>query len=163
DGAPPAPLLGNYEGGFVMAAVGIGYHAAFGARIVTGRALQASDAGAPNRPVLVNEAFMRVVGSSPVGARVRTRQGGNEREVGPWHEVVGVVTDLPGLFPADWNEAAYIYRAASPADIDPIMVAVRVAGDATPLAPRLTTLAQQVDVGLHLEDIATLDDIVAQE
>ena len=67
DGAPPARLHGNYEGGFAMAAVGAGYHDAFGARIVAGRALHAADAGAPNGPVVVNEAFMRVVGRNPVG------------------------------------------------------------------------------------------------
>src|SRR4051812_3469608 len=33
DGAPPARLRGNYEGGFAMAAVGAGYHGAFGATI----------------------------------------------------------------------------------------------------------------------------------
>ena len=163
DGAPPARLHGNFEGGFAMAAVGAGYHDAFGARIVAGRGLQAADAGTPNRPVVVNEAFMRVVGRNPVGARVRTVQRGSEREQGPWHEIVGVVTDLGMLFPADWGEAAYIYRAASAAELDPVAVVVRVAGDAAPLAPRLTALARQVDAGLHLRDIVTLDDIVAQE
>ena len=43
------------------------------------------------------------------------------------------------------------------------MVAVRVAGDAAPLAPRVAAFARQVDAGLHLVDIVTLDDIVAQE
>jgi hypothetical protein len=163
DGAPPARLQGNYEGGFAMAAVGAGYHDAFGARIVAGRGLHTADAGAPNRPVVVNEAFMQVVGRNPVGARVRTLQRGSERELGPWHEIVGVVTDLVGMFPADWNGAAYIYRAASAAEFDPVVVAVRVAGDAAPLAPRVAALARQVDAGLHLRDIVTLDDIVAQE
>ena len=162
DGAPPARLHGNYEGGFAMAAVGAGYHDAFGAKIVAGRGLHPADAGAPNGPVVVNEAFMRVVGRNPVGARVRTLQRGSERELGPWHEIVGVVTDL-WTFPADWSEAAYIYRAASAAELDPVVVAVRVAGDAAPLAPRVAALAQQVDAGLHLRDIVTLDDIVAQE
>ena len=163
DGAPPARLHGNYEGGFAMAAVGAGYHDAFGAKIVAGRGLQAADAGAPNGPVVVNEAFMRVVGRNPVGARVRTLQRGSERELGPWHEIVGVVTDLEMLFPADWGGAAYIYRAASAAELDPVVVAVRVAGDAAPLAPRVAALARQIDAGLHLRDIVTLDDIVAQE
>jgi len=40
---------------------------------------------------------------------------------------------------------------------------VRVAGDAAPLAPRVAALARQVDAGLHLQDIVTLDDTVAQE
>jgi hypothetical protein len=161
DGAPPARLQGNYEGGFAMAAVGAGYHDAFGARIMAGRGLHAADAGAPNGPVVVNEAFMRVVARNPVGARIRTLQG-SEREPGPWHEIVGVVTDL-WTFPADWSGAAYIYRAASAAEVDPVVVAVRVAGDAAPLAPRVAALARQVDAGLHLRDIVTLDDIVAQE
>jgi predicted permease len=163
DGAPPARLQGNYEGGFAMAAVGAGYHDAFGATIVAGRGLHTVDAGTPNGPVVVNQAFMRGVGRNPVGARVRTLQRGSERELGPWHEIVGVVTDLPMLFPADWGEAAYIYRAASAAELDPVVVAVRVAGDAAPLAPRVAALARQVDPGLQLRDIVTLDDIVARE
>ena len=163
DGAPPVRLHGNYESGFAMAAVGAGYHDAFGAKIVAGRGLHTADAGTPNGPVVVNEAFMRVVGRNPVGARVRTLQRGGERELGPWHEIVGVVTDLGMLFPADWSGAAYIYRAASAAELDPVVVAVRAEGDAAPLAPRVAALARQVDAGLHLRDIVTLDDIVAQE
>jgi predicted permease len=163
DGAPPARLQGNYEGGFAMAAVGAGYHDAFGARIVAGRGLHDADAGAVNRPVVVNEAFMRVVGRNPVGARVRTIQRGSEREPGPWHEIVGVVTDLAMLFPADWGGAAYIYLAASAAELDPVVVAVRVAGNAAPFAPRVAALARQVDEGLLLRDIATLEAIVAAQ
>jgi putative ABC transport system permease protein len=160
DGAAPARLNGNFEGGFAMATVGAGYHEAFGARILAGRALQAADAGAPNGPVVVNETFVRVVGRNPVGARVRTLQRGTERE-GPWHEIVGVVSDL-WTFPADWSEAAYIYRAASVAELDPVVVAVRVVGDAAPLAPRVAALARQGDAGLQLQDIMTLKEIVAE-
>ena len=162
DGAPPARLVGNYEGGFAMAGVGPGYHDAFGARIVAGRGLQAADAGAANRPIVVNETFMRVVGRNPVGARIRTLQQGSERAPGPWHEIVGVVTDV-WTFPADWSGAAYLYRAASVSEVDPNVVVVRVAGNAALLAPRVAALARQVDAGLHLRDIVTLDDIVAQE
>jgi hypothetical protein len=163
DGAAPARLNGNYEGGFAMAAVGAGYHDAFDAKVVAGRGLQPADAGAPNGPVVVNETFMRVVGRNPVGARVRTVQRGGDREVGPWHEIVGVVTDFGTLFSADWSGAAYIYRAASAADVDPVVVAVRAAGDAAPLGSRVASLARQVDASLHLRDIVTLESIVAQE
>jgi hypothetical protein len=162
DGAPPASLQGNYEGGFAMAAVGVGYHDAFGAKVVAGRGLHAADAGTPNGPVVVNEAFMRVVGRNPVGARVRTLQRGSEREVGPWHEIVGVVTDL-WTVPADWSGAAYIYSAGSTAELDPVVVAVRAAGDAAPLAPRVAALARQVDAGLQLRDIATLQETVERQ
>jgi putative ABC transport system permease protein len=160
-GGAPARLHGNYEGGFAMAAVGAGYHEAFGAGIVAGRGLQAADAGATNRPVVVNEAFMREAGRNPVGARVRTIQRGSERELGPWHEIVGVVTDL-GMDAAERGEVAYVYRAASAAEFDPVVVAVRVAGDATPLARRVPDFARQVDAGLQLRDIVTFDEIVAE-
>jgi hypothetical protein len=166
NGAPPARLQGNYEGGFAMAAVGAGYHDAFGARVVAGRALHPADADAPNGPVVVNEAFMRVLGRSPVGARIRTPQRNREGEPGPWREIVGVVTDL-WTFPSDWSEAAYIYRAASAAELDPVVVAVRVAEASaaapTLLASRVAALARPVDAGLQLRDIVTLDGIVAQE
>jgi predicted permease len=162
DGAPPARLVGNYEGGFAMAAVGAGYHDAFGGQIVAGRGLHAADAGAPNGPVVVNEAFMRVLGKNPVGVRIRTLQRGGEGEPGPWHEIVGVVSDL-WTFPADWSDAAYIYRAATAAELDPVVVAVRVAGEAAPLAPRVAILARLVDPGLQIRDIVTLYDIAAQE
>jgi putative ABC transport system permease protein len=161
DGAPPARLHGNFEGGFAMAAVGAGYHEAFGARTLAGRALQAADGAASNGSVVVNETFVRVLGRNPVGSRVRTLQRGSERELGPWHEIVGVVSDL-WTFPADWSGAAYIYRAASAAELDSVVVAVRVAGEAAPLAPRVAALARQGDAGLQLRDIITLEEIVAQ-
>jgi hypothetical protein len=166
DGAAAARLDGNYEGGFGMSAVGAGYHEAFGAAIVAGRGLHAADAGAPNRPsvvpVVVNAAFMREVGRNPVGARVRTIQRGSERETGPWHEIVGVVTDL-NVGGDGGGGTTSIYRAASAAELDPVVVTVRVAGDASPLAPRVAALARTVDAGLQLRDIATLDEVVAQE
>jgi len=162
DGAPPARLVGNFEGGFAMAAVGAGYHEAFGAKVLAGRGLLTTDAGAVNQPVVVNEAFMRVVGRNPVGARIRTLRD-SQRELGPWHEIVGVVTDLGMLFPADWGGAASIYRAASAAELDPVVVTVRAAGDAAPLVPRVAALARQVDASaLQLRDIVTFDELVAQ-
>ena len=43
------------------------------------------------------------------------------------------------------------------------MVAVRVAGNAAALAPRVATLARQIDAGVQLRDIVTLEEIVARE
>ena len=161
DGAPPARLIGNYEGGFAMAAVGAGYHDVFGARLLAGRALPALlTAGAPKGPSWSRGVHAR--GGQVPWAHSHAPARQRERELGPWHEIVGVVTDL-WTFPADWGEAGYIYRAASAAEIDPVVVAVRVAGDAAPLVPRVAALAREVDAGLHLWDIVTLDDIVAQE
>jgi putative ABC transport system permease protein len=161
DGAEPVRLQGNYDGYIAAADVGAGYHDAFGAELVAGRALHSGDPGAPNRPVLVNEAFMKEVGTNPVGARVRRLPRRGEGEAGPWHEIVGVVGDL-GMDPTDRGEAEYMYRAVSVAELDPVIVAVRVAGDAAPLAPRVATLARQVDPGLQLRGMKTLAEVVRQ-
>jgi putative ABC transport system permease protein len=158
--AEPVRLQGNYDGHIAVAAVGVGYHDAFEAELIAGRVLHAGDAGAPNRPVLVNEAFMREVGSNPVGARVRTLPRRGVAETGPWHEIVGVTADL-GMDPTDRGEAEYMYSAVSAAGLDPLIVAVRVAGDAAALAPRVAVLARQVDPGLQLRDVTTLRQIVA--
>jgi putative ABC transport system permease protein len=40
---------------------------------------------------------------------------------------------------------------------------VRVAGDAAPLAPRVTALAGQVDPGLQLRDVVPLEQVVAEQ
>jgi predicted permease len=163
DGSAPVRMHGNYEGGFGMAAVGAGYHEAFGAAVVAGRALQPADAEAANRPIVVNEAFVRETGrKNLVGARVRTIQRGPERGEGPWHEIVGVVTDLDGGGDGGGGTTS-IYRAASAADLDPVVVAVRVAVDASPLAPRVATIAGRIDAGLQVRDMVTLDEAVEQE
>ena len=47
-------------------------------------------------------------------------------------------------------------------ELDPVIVAVRVAGNTAALAPRVAGLARQVDAGLLLRDVVTLDEIVAQ-
>jgi putative ABC transport system permease protein len=161
DGAPPTRLPGNYDGYIATAAVGAGYHEAIGADVVAGRALHAGDAGAANRPVVVNEAFMRKLGTSPVGARVRTLPRRGEPEPGPWHEIVGVTADV-GMDPTDGGEAEYMYRAVSAAELDPVVVAVRVAGAAAPLAPRVATLVRQVDPGLQIRDVVTLEEIITR-
>jgi putative ABC transport system permease protein len=159
--APPTRLPGNYDGYIATAEVGVGYHEAIGAEVVAGRALHAGDAGAANRPAVVNEAFMRKLGSSPVGARVRLLPRSGETEPGPWHEIVGVTADV-GMDPTGGGEAEYLYRAISAAELDPIVVAVRVAGNAAPLAPRVAALVREVDPGLQLRDVVTLERIIAR-
>lgn len=162
DGSAPV-IYGNYEGGFAMTRVGAGYHEAFDSAVVAGRALKPADAEAANRPIVVNEAFVRAAGrKNLVGTRVRTIQRGTERGEGPWHEIVGIVTDLDGGGDGGGGTTS-IYRAASAADLDSVVVTVRVAVDASPLAPRVAAMAGRIDPGLQLRDMVTLDEAVEQE
>jgi ABC-type antimicrobial peptide transport system permease subunit len=91
---------------------------------------------------------------------VRTSQRPGESEPGPWHEIVGVVTDI-GM-DSDNGSNEFVYRAASAADLDLLMVAVRVTGDPAPLEPRVAALGRQIDAGLQLRDITTFGEIAAQ-
>jgi putative ABC transport system permease protein len=161
DGAQPTRLHGNYDGYIATAAVSAGYHEAFGAELVAGRGLHAGDAGAANRPAVVNEAFMRKLGTNPVGARVRTLPRRGEVEPGPWHEIVGVTADV-GMDPTDGGEAEYLYSAESAAEMDRLVVAVRVMGDAAAIAPRVSALVRQVDPGLQIRGVVTLEEIVTR-
>src|SRR4029453_14995009 len=55
------------------------------------------------------------------------------------------------------------YRAASPAELDRLVAAVRVAGDAAPLAPRAVAFAGQGDAGVQLRGAIPLQETVAQQ
>jgi putative ABC transport system permease protein len=54
-----------------------------------------------------------------------------------------------------------IYRAASAAELDPVVVTVRVGGEAASLAPRVTALARHIDAGLQIRDVVTLEHVIA--
>jgi len=85
-----------------------------------------------------------------------------EGEPGPWHEIVGVTTDVGMLFPADWGGAASIYRAASAAELDPVVVTVRAAGDAAPLLRSVPAVIARLDPNLPIEDLKTLPQQVRE-
>jgi hypothetical protein len=84
-----------------------------------------------------------------------------------WHPAAprpesGAVTTDVGVDPTDRGEAEYMSRAASAAEPDPVVVTVRVAGDAAPLAPRAATLVRQVDPGLQIRDVVTVEEITTR-
>ena len=155
-GAPPLHIDEMWT-----AAVGPGFFEAFEKPIVAGRAFHSGDRAAGAQTVIVNEAFARrrfMSGVSPLGRRLRYA-GDDPNAAQPWFEIVGIVRDM-GMTPTDLGEAAYVYHAVSPATIQPLVMGVRVAGDAAMLAPRLRTIAADVEPGLRLGDVRPLDDAV---
>jgi hypothetical protein len=144
-------------------AVGSGYFEAFDKAIVAGRAFHDGDRTASATTVLVNEAFARqyTKGASPIGRRVRYTTDDPPRP-GPWFEIVGMVEDV-GMTPTNRGEAAYVYRAVSPATASPLVMGVRMAGDPASLTPRLRSIAASLDPGLRLDEVRTLDEFVWRE
>lgn len=143
-------------------AVGPGYFQAFDKPILAGRGFNNGDRAADARTVVVNEAFARryLGGVSPVGRRVRYA-GSDPSKPEPWLEIVGMVRDI-GMTPTDLGEAPYVFRAASPATAYPLMMAVRMSSDPAALAPRLRSIAADLDAGLRLDDVRTLDELAWQ-
>ena len=141
------------------ATVGPRFFEAFEIPILAGRDFHDGDRAAGAQTVVVNEAFARryMNGASPVGRRVRYASS-DPASPAPWFEIVGMVRDI-GMTPTDLGEAPYVFRAASVATAFPLVMGVRMAGDPSALAPRLRTIAADLDPGLRLDEVRSLDDL----
>jgi putative ABC transport system permease protein len=154
---PPVLVDANIESDRVKTAtVDIGYFDAFGFSLVAGRAFHSGDIGADNA-VIINETLARNIGGNPLGVRIRYAAGGTEQPASPWFEVVGVVRDEGSIEP---GKPDFVYLAKSAADVSPLQVAVHVRGDAAAFASRLRATATQVEPGLRLYDILSLDEVL---
>lgn len=145
------------EGAFAATvAVDADYLPAVGARLVEGRPLTASagDVG----DILVNEAFVarHWPGESGVGREVRSGDFGENSRV---HRVVGVVADVatkPGqdVFP-------HVFHPLTEAPWREMEVLVRTSGDPSALVPLLRELVRELDPGLPVTEIRTMDVVAA--
>jgi predicted permease len=131
----------------------------FGMSVSAGRDFHDGDRAAGARTVLVNEAFARryTGGTTPVGRRLRYASEAASPE--PWLEIVGMVRDI-GMTPTDDGEAPYVFHAAAPSAVTPLVMGVRVAREPEALAARLRTIAADVDPGLRVDDVRPLDQVV---
>ena len=150
---------------FWTSTVDTGFFDGFDRPILAGRAFHGGDRAPRARTVIVNEAFARALsqhwgGGSPIGARLQyspSSAGPNASTAEPWFEIVGIVRDF-GLDPDDsGNERPFVFHAASAGAVAPLVISVRVRGDAAALAARLPFLAAHVDGRLLVEDGQPLD------
>jgi putative ABC transport system permease protein len=145
------------------AAVGSGFFEAFSVPLVAGRDFHDGDRSPDARAVIVNEALVRrfLRGRDPIGARVRYASEDPASTL-PWMEIVGVVADV-GMTPTDQGEAPYVFSATTPGAASPLVVGVRVDGDAKAFLPRLRAIATALEPGLRLSDLQSLDELVWME
>jgi hypothetical protein len=107
---------------------------------------------------IVNETMARNMGGNALGVRIRYASSAANQKPGPWYEVVGIVRDASvGGTPPD-----FVFTPASSADVSPLIVAVRVRGAAAAFAPQLRALAAEVEPGLRLYDVLTLDEVITR-
>lgn len=146
----------NIEGDRVRtASVDAGYFDAVGLPILAGRTFHSADAAAGNT-VVINETLAHNIGGSPIGVRIRYAARGSEQPASGWYEIVGVVRGA-GL---DMPPPDEIFVPTSVGRVDPLYITVHVRSGAAAFAPRLRQLSAQVEPGLRLYDLLSLDEVV---
>lgn len=143
-----------------MARVAPDFFGALDAPIVAGRAFDSGDIepdGSAAPVAIVNRSLVRRLfgGANAIGRTFRFARPGPDP--GPLIEIVGVVGDLGmGFSDPDSPEGLYLPLTddAFPA------VAVRLSGDAPSFEPRLRAIATDVDPGLRLLQVRSLEAVM---
>jgi putative ABC transport system permease protein len=134
----------------------------FDVAILAGRPFHAADrAGA-----IVNRSFVRayVGDGNAIGHRVRfvrEKQGSDAPE--PWHEIVGMVEDLPANPISLGETGARLYRPATLMENGTTLLLRTKTADAGAYGTRLQQIAAAVDPTLRLTRMMPLDEVYRQE
>ena len=134
--------------------------------ILSGRAFHSGDLQPGARTVIVNQSFAQVVlgGNNPIGRRLHysdPQQNAAKSTNQPWHQVVGVVRDF-GVDPEGRDSRrARIYHPLVPGGSYPVRMAVHTMGDPLLFAPRLRSIARDVEPTLQISEIARFDQVAA--
>ena len=135
--------------------------------ILSGRAFHSGDLQPGARTVIVNQSFAQLAlgGANPIGRRLRYRDPAQPNAAPsanrPWYHVVGVVRDF-GLDP-EWRDSrrARIYHPLVPGGTHPVRMAVHTMGDPLLVAPRLRSIAREIEPTLQISEIARFDQVAA--
>ena len=155
-----AGAVAHSDGLWVRSAgVGVNYFESTGSSLVAGRLFSESEIDT-NRPVaVVDETFVRLVlgGRSAIGLMVREPQAAG-KPAGPWHEIIGVVTDLT-VKPRKKSYDGTLFKPVS-VDAAPHMnLLVRTHADAAPLTPTLQSAALVGAPAIRIDDVKSLDRV----
>ena len=135
-----------------------GFFPAFGTSVISGRGFGPLDFET-GRVLIVNQSFARHVfgDRNPIGQRIRILSG--EVTIGSpddWYEIVGMVRDFGWQLPLAHEQSA-MYRPSLPS-ARATNLAVR-AIDPGAFAPRLRTIAADVDPSIRLTDVQLLTKV----
>ncbi len=158
-GAPPPSPRGHRA---QVTAVDASFFRSLDVGMVEGRGFAVTDADASENVVVVNPEFVRrVLGDrNPIGRRIAF-VGADGR--GPWREIVGVAEQIgmtPPTLELPGGEAG-IYLPFRRAETYPVQIVVRVGPEADRFASRLPALVHEVDPGLQVNRVQTLDESTA--
>lgn len=136
--------------------IGPRFFEAFDVAFLAGRAFRADDFEPGRDAVVINRAFAermgREVGPS-LGMRVRDRHA-RPSNANDWHEIVGVVADLPAN-----DDMPRLYLPLTPGRTQPISLTFRVEPGVEGIAGRLREIAASIDPGLVVDEARPLDEV----
>ncbi len=157
DGAPP-PLPGQRPAVISFHAVSEGYLHAIGMRLLEGRWMTDHE---PADVAMVNESVVRRVfrGEDPVGKRIRV--SGATPSISSPATIIGVVADLKyAKLDADAAPEIYLPYRQLPL-LRALDVVIRTTGDPRALAPDLRKLISAIDRSQPVNQVVTLDQVLA--
>jgi predicted permease len=139
--------------------VGLEFFENLGTSVQAGRGFHSGDLQPDARVAVVNESFVRAhLGNrNALGRRLRFA-GKPGEQPGPWYEIVGVVADVAMWVDPRLPDRAGVYFPMQLANRGWVRMAVHLSGDPMTFAPRLRTLASEVDPGLRLEKTQPLEE-----
>jgi predicted permease len=152
--------------------VGSDFFETFGVPLLAGRGFVVADQPRADQQkveshaVVVNRTFAAELlgGESPLGRRVRYPGGDSALVANHWHEIVGVVGDLPANPLSPDGVQPRIYHVVAPGREVWTRLAIRLRGE-TPeqFAPRLREIAATVDPAIHLARLRPLPEVYHEE
>ena len=154
-GAPLTPLPHEAN----SRSIDPGYFSTLQARLKAGRYFDERDNANTSQVVIVNETLAKMAfgGSSPVGKEIVFTYSSKEKP----RQVVGVVTDVhEGALNVEDKPAIYTPFAQGPDNI--FAVVVRSELDPLSLRPALENAVHEVDPGILLFQMQTMEDLIAQ-
>ena len=128
----------------------------FDVPLLAGRMFGTGDFEPGRDAVIINRAFAeQIIGDGPLGRRIRYRSIDEvPTEPAPWHEVVGIVDDLPAN-----TYRRRIYHPMAPGQTHPVSLALRIGPTSAAAGSRLLTVASTLDPILRVGEISTLDEV----
>ena len=137
-----------------------GYFGALRLHLVEGRTLADSDTATSRPVIVVNRSFARrYLGDAPVGARVPMSFGAGK----PDCDVVGVIEDMRqgDVTDAEAAEVFASYRQMSNRLVNAsLIVVMRTAGEPGAQVPALRAAVRELDPGLAIDSVMTMEDRV---
>ncbi|MGH9843193.1 MAG: ABC transporter permease [Blastocatellia bacterium] len=136
--------------------VGVGYLRTMGTRLLGGRDFTARDADGAPRVAIINEAMARRFFPNEVAIGKRFHVGAPDSA--PW-EVVGIAENV--MFRLDEEPRPVMYRPLVQQGVRRLTLVAHTAGDPKSLLTSFRREVQALDATLQVEEIKTLEEVVA--